>query len=79
MKIGDKIVCIDDKWCELLIDNTIKKLIFKNKIYTIKEIYDVGTIHFLLSEIEYYRFSKDRFIMLSDARLKKLSKIKNEY
>lgn len=79
MKIGDKIVCVNDLWCEKWINDKITKIIFKNKTYTIKEIEDVGTPHFLLNEIEYYRWSKDRFITLKDARLKKIIEIQNEY
>ena len=79
MKIGDKIVCVNDLWSDKCINNKITKVIFKNRIYTIKEIEDVGTPHFLLNEIEYYRWSKDRFITLKESRLKKISKIQNEY
>lgn len=79
MKIGDKIVCVNDLWSDKWINDKITKVIFKNKIYTIKEIEDIGTQHFLLDEIEYYRWAKDRFITLKEYRLKKIIEIQNEY
>ena len=79
MKIGDKVVCINNKYSRNEIANGFPKLIYGD-FYTVKSIDETDELYdnrIFLEEIEYFSFKSSRFKTIKEWRKEKILKIEN--